>query len=163
MLYAISQGSPMTCTVYQNPESTHTLKIGKTSLKRDLRGFSLACWQERFLYITGGFSKGESESAKVHEYDIFNRIKPHELPAMNEARTSHSSCIEGQDYLAVFCGFSFRNGPLNSIEVIDLQAIESSRGLSVTWTKLGVTAHTPCWSPMFFIRLQCPNNTDDFG
>lgn len=63
----------------------------------------------------------------MSEYDIatidieMDEPMMNDMPEMNTARASHSSYIGGEK-LVVFCGFSFRSGPLSSIEMIDVEA-----------------------------------------
>lgn len=63
----------------------------------------------------------------MSEYDIatidieMDEPMMNDMPEMNTARASHSSYIGGGK-LVVFCGFSFRSGPLSSIEMIDVEA-----------------------------------------
>ena len=69
-LYSLSYSNPMQITMYQDPQSTHTLKISQDSDPMCFRGFALACWKERYLYITGGFAAGEQENNYVSELDL---------------------------------------------------------------------------------------------
>ena len=70
------------------------------------RGFALACWKERYLYITGGFTAGKQENNYVSELDLVELDAFKDLPEMNVDRNSHSS-FDGGDTLVVLCGFSF--------------------------------------------------------
>ena len=58
--------------------------------------------------------------------------------------------MSAEQYLVVFCGFSFVNGPLCSIELLDLIALSKSAQYheqSPVWQSLG-NARNPCWSPL---------------
>ena len=63
VLYSLSFGDPMKLTMYSDPQSPHTIQISDGYLKLNLRGFAVACWDKRFLYISGGFAPGGTQSS----------------------------------------------------------------------------------------------------
>ena len=119
----------MRITQYANPENPFTVQVSHTEIPTELRGFALSEWNCS-LYITGGFGPGNAETEEASEFDLEKQDGLRALPEMNEARASHSSSTFFS-YLVVMCGFSFTRGPLSSIEMLDLQAIENARGQAV--------------------------------
>ena len=91
---------------YFNLNSNTGLKPLTKIMAKPLRpriGPSLVNFANKFLFVSGGRIKhGEEESKSVDFYNIQkNTWSP--APAMNVARSSHSSCVLGEQIFA-FCG-----------------------------------------------------------
>ena len=87
-----------------------------------MREFAVASWQERYLYITGGLNESNRATGTFKEFDLeTNALTTTELPQLNEPRASHSSQVLGHRKLYVFCGFSFRGGATNSVEILNIR------------------------------------------
>ena len=67
--------------------------------------FSMAVFEERFVYVIGGQDSGMMRAGDtVERYDsVRNMVE--EMPALNQARTFCSSCAVG-DAIYVFCGLN---------------------------------------------------------
>ena len=85
----------------------------------------LVNYENKILFISGG------SSTENRYNDVFDSVEMYTIesdewsdaPSLNEARYSHSGCcLNGQMY--VFCGINEDDEPLNSIESLNVRALE---------------------------------------
>ena len=87
------------------------------NLGKPLYNFALATTSDKAVILTGGYN-GSIILDQAHSYNVTG-TSIGELPKLNVARESHSSCVAGS-HVYVFCGYN-QAAILNSIEWLGVE------------------------------------------
>ena len=106
--------------------STEFIKLGQPSVKgRDLpftiRYHSMIQYDEKSIYIIGGWQNEQIFSKKTWIVDPTNEFQITEGPSLNKARSYHGCAkmtLNGRTILVVAGGYG-NNGTLDSVEILD--------------------------------------------
>ena len=107
-------------------KSTEFIKLGQPSVKGPdlpftISGHSMIQYNEKSIYIIGGWQNGPGFSIKTWIVDPTNEFQITEGPSLNEGRQCHSCAkmtLNGRTILVVAGGVG-NNGHLDSVEILD--------------------------------------------
>ena len=79
-----------------NPSAPQKYLLKELStLYRPLKEFSIANYNDRLVYLTGGLTDKYSSMKDVHVFDLI-RLEWATAPCMTKGRSNHSSCALGE-------------------------------------------------------------------
>lgn len=89
-------------------------------LQKNLFWFSLVNYRNQKIMMTGGRNDAGVTSRETHFFNLeTGHWEEQKEPDLNQGRIDHGSCIIGYKVYVV-CGYDYKKGYLDSIEVLDM-------------------------------------------